>query len=65
MGDHLWLAGEGSVKVGDNISCRAFAITAFENFGSGLVEFDQTFRVEQDMGILAGFPAENIVRAEL
>src|SRR6185369_1150052 len=65
LGNRLALAGKGGVEIGDDVVGGALAVAALEDFGGSRVEFDQAFRVEQDVRILAGFPAEDVMRIKL
>jgi hypothetical protein len=57
------LTGKCGIEIGDDLFGGTQTIAALEDFSCSRIEFNQAFRVEQYVGVLAGFPAENIMRA--
>src|SRR5574343_1500669 len=64
LGDGLVITGESGIEVGNDVVGGALAVTALQDFGSSRIELDQAFRVQQDVRLLAGFVAEQVVRAK-
>ncbi len=62
--DRFGVAGEGGIEVSDDLIRRARTVAALENFSRSGIQFDQAFRVEQDVRLLTGFVAEDIVRTK-
>ena len=63
-GNGLGMLGKTDGQIGDDGFSVTLAIAALEDFSSRRIEFDQTFGVKQDMGILAALPTEDVMRAK-